>query len=66
MPRHSGLPKPLARSIQKTALLQTLQAVDNDPEAKTRILALETEFRRRIETQIENLPAKISAANRPV
>ncbi|MCU1300752.1 MAG: hypothetical protein JWQ87_1036 [Candidatus Sulfotelmatobacter sp.] len=45
------------RSILKSELLQTLQAVDKDAGARTRILALETEFRRRIGIHVESLPA---------
>jgi hypothetical protein len=57
MPRHSGLPRPIACSIRKSQLLQALQAVDNDAEAKTRVLTLETEFRRRIRIHVNSLPA---------
>lgn len=56
MARHSGLPRPGKISIQKAQLLQSLQAIDNDPAAKQRVLKLETEFRQRIGTHLESLP----------
>jgi len=57
MPRHNGLPKPAPSLIRKTELLQSLQRVDNDVEARARVLALETEFRRRIGIHVGSLPA---------
>lgn len=66
MPRHTGLPRPGISTIQKSQILQSLQTIDNDPAAKQRVLALETEFRHRIGTHIESLPqrdAKFSQFN---
>jgi hypothetical protein len=56
MPRHDGLPKPVPSSIRKIQLLQSLQTVDNDIEARARVLTLETEFRRRIGIHVGSLP----------
>jgi hypothetical protein len=53
---HKGLPKSKASSIQKSQLLQSLQAVDNDAAARQRVLQLETDFRQRIGAHLESLP----------
>lgn len=58
MPKHDGMPKPVTALIHKTALLQSLQAIDNDATARTRVLALENEFRRRIGINILSLPTR--------
>jgi hypothetical protein len=55
---HAGLPKPEPRTISKALLLQGLFDVDNDPEARARVLAMETDFRTRIKTHIAGLPTK--------
>jgi type II restriction endonuclease EcoO109I-like protein len=55
---HAGLPKSDARTISKALLLERLSNVDNDESARKRILAMETDFRRRINTHIAGLPAK--------
>src|SRR5690348_4768580 len=57
MAKHSGLPKSVARTISKADLLKELSAIDGDKEATARVLALELEFRKRITTHIEGLPA---------
>ena len=58
MPRRPGLPRPVPASIRKSDLLQSLQFVDNDAMARARVLALETEFRRRIGINIGALPTR--------
>lgn len=56
MPRHDGLPTPATTSLRKIELLQGLQTVDNDAAARARVLALETNFRQRIDTNLLSLP----------
>ncbi len=55
---HKGLPHAEPRVFRKSDLLGMLRAVDNDPASTKRVLALETEFRQRIQTHVAALPAK--------
>ena len=55
---HKGLPRPAPRVMTKPALLSGLRAVDSSPNATRRILAMETEFRRRMAAHIGSLPAE--------
>ena len=54
--RHPGLPNPPALSIVKAELLDSLKALDSDPEAIQRVLRMETDFRKRISSHVESLP----------
>ena len=56
MPRHTVLTRTEPVSIRKNMLLQWLRTVDNDARARGRVLALETEFRRRININTAALP----------
>jgi hypothetical protein len=56
MAKHKGLPKAAKRTFSKAALLRTLSEVDVDAESRSRVLAMETEFRRRVSTHIGSLP----------
>lgn len=51
----SGIPRAKATVLKKSDLLATLLAVDRDPAARARVLAMETEFRGRISTHTESL-----------
>lgn len=55
---HPGLPRAVKRVFKKRELLTMLRTVDTDPDATARVLALETEFRRRIQTHVDALPAE--------
>lgn len=55
---HPGMPRPASHVIAKSDLLHLLSVVDSDPEAKRRVLAMETDFRRRIDVHVESLPLK--------
>lgn len=55
--RRAELPKPAARVISKTSLLQQLQAVDSSRECRERILRLENRFRGKIDSHITSLPS---------
>lgn len=54
--RHKGLPKPGARRLSKTSLLQQLEVVDSSSDCRSRVLAMENQFRRKIESHITSLP----------
>lgn len=53
---HQGLPKPTTLRLSKTALLRDLKFLDTDKQATSRILTMETEFRKRINTHVNSLP----------
>lgn len=53
---HPGMPRPAAASTTKTALLTALKSLDEDKGAVARVLAMETDFRKRIATHVEALP----------
>lgn len=53
---HQGMPRPASHVIAKSDLLHALAIVDGDPEARRRVLAMETDFRRRIDTHVGALP----------
>lgn len=54
--RHNGLPRPLARHLSKTSLLLQLASVDCSDESRRRVLAMENQFRRKIDSHITSLP----------
>lgn len=56
MAKHKGLPIGVSRVILKSDLLKQLTAIDADKTATNRVLAMETDFRKRITTHIESLP----------
>jgi hypothetical protein len=56
MPRHSGLPSPPALLFEKSDLLLLLSSVDGNRAATQRVLAMETEFRRRMTQHVQSLP----------
>lgn len=53
---HAGMPRPAPHVLAKSDLLKTLAIIDGDPEARRRVLTMETEFRRRIGGHVESLP----------
>lgn len=53
---HLGLPKPSIRLLEKAKLLKGLQEVDADEASRARVLAMETDFRARIDTMLAALP----------
>lgn len=55
---HTGLPRAERKVFKKPELLAMLRAVDTDPASTARVLALETEFRQRIQYHVEALPAE--------
>ena len=57
MAKAVGLPKASPTIIRKSALLQDLQLIDNDPIARQRVLAMETHFRKHIDAHVGSLPA---------
>lgn len=56
MPRNADLPKPESSILLKNNLLTTLQHIDASEAARSRILSLETEFRKKITTHVTALP----------
>ncbi|MBD3240707.1 MAG: hypothetical protein GF331_09000 [Chitinivibrionales bacterium] len=55
---HKGLPRPTATRLSKDMMLQQLVAVDTDAKARSRVLAMETEFRHRISNHVDSLPSE--------
>ena len=55
---HQGLPRPARRVMTKPGLLAQLRAVDSSADATRRVLAMETEFRRRMAAHVGSLPAE--------
>lgn len=51
----TGIPKAGVTVLKKSDLLATLLAIDREPAARDRVLALETAFRRKISTHTESL-----------
>lgn len=58
--RHQGLPRATSTVIGKRQLLDVLRRIDSDRAGTQRVLAMETEFRRRITGHIQSLPAEDS------
>jgi len=54
--RRNGLPRPTERRLSKASLLQQLVAVDRSDESRQRVLAMENQFRRKIDSHITSLP----------
>ena len=57
MPRHAGLPRATPLLLRKQDVFDGLRRVDSDPGARDRILAMENEFRRRVDVLIGGLPS---------
>lgn len=58
MPRGAaGLPTATTKQLSKRRLLEQLQAVDGTEASRARVLAMETEFRRKIDSHVGSLPA---------
>jgi hypothetical protein len=53
---HAGIPRQLPTTVYKATILEQLRSIDSDPLSTARVLALETEFRRRIRAHSESLP----------
>jgi len=53
---HKGLPKATAIQLSKRRLLEQLQTIDSSTESRNRVLAMENQFRRKIDTHIASLP----------
>ena len=58
--KHPGLPKPSVFYLSKQALRAQLRRLDQDADARKRVLELETRFRARIESHVASLPAEDS------
>lgn len=57
MPRgHAGIPAKRVTQLSKAKLLAELQIIDNDPAARARVLAMETDFKHRITGFVAGLP----------
>jgi len=54
--RHNGLPRPAGRRLSKANLLLQLASVDRSDESRQRVLAMENQFRRKIDSHITSLP----------
>ena len=55
---HKGLPKPSPLIITKAGLIDALALLDQDQEASSRALAMETDFRDRITSHVKSLPTQ--------
>lgn len=53
---HKGLPKATAKELSKRQLLEQLQAIDSSDESRNRVLSMENQFRRKIDSHITSLP----------
>lgn len=54
--KHPGMPRPAALTLSKLELLKQLETVDHSESARQRVLDMETDFRKRIDTHIAGLP----------
>ena len=64
MPAHPHLPRPQRRQHRRLDLLSDLVAVDNSPNARARILKMESDFRSRIDQMNRGLPLSTSRFER--
>ncbi len=53
---HDGMPRPEALILTKESLLRSLVQVDRDRPSSDRVLAMENDFRARINSHLESLP----------
>lgn len=58
MPRNPDLPRPAPKVISKAELLNQLYYIDSKEDSRSRVLNLETQFRRHISSHVDALPAK--------
>ena len=56
MPRHPGLPRPGPVVMKKRDILAQLSALDGNERSRARVLAMESDFRSRIDTALARLP----------
>ncbi|MDD2769281.1 MAG: PmeII family type II restriction endonuclease [Methylococcus sp.] len=54
---HKGLPKATATRLSKSQLLDQLQSIDSSEDNRNRVLSMENQFRRKIDSHITSLPA---------
>lgn len=54
--RHKGLPKATAKQLSKRRLLEQLQTIDSSVKNRDRVLSMENQFRRKIDSHITSLP----------
>lgn len=57
---HPGIPKVTPTVFKKIELLRQLRSIDNDDDAKARVLVMETGFRTRMQLHVESLPPSAS------
>ncbi|WP_320176119.1 PmeII family type II restriction endonuclease [Maridesulfovibrio sp.] len=53
---HRGLPRPMPMTLRKSDILSQLGTVDGSQESRDRILAMENDFRARIDIHLDALP----------
>lgn len=61
MPRNPDLPRPDETVLSKAVLLEELKSIDSSDDARARVLAMETAFRKRISSHVAALPAESSS-----
>lgn len=54
--RHNGLPRPAGRRLSKANLLLQLASIDSSDDSRQRVLVMENQFRRKIDSHITSLP----------
>lgn len=54
---HKGLPKATTLRLSKSELLNQLQSIDSSDSNRNRVLSMESQFRRKIDSHITSLPA---------
>lgn len=54
---HTGLPRAVPLELSKAELLKTLDCIDQDAQARQRVLNIETLFRAKIDSHVASLPA---------
>jgi len=64
MPRNPDLPHPTNTIISKATLPSELKDIDKSEEHRNRVLAMETEFRKRMATHVGALPPASSSFNK--
>ena len=57
---HAGLPRNQRINVSKRDVLASLSIIDADGDRRSRVLQMETEFRRRINTHLDSLPQEDS------
>jgi len=54
--KHEGLPQALPRKLSKHRLFLQLQSIDASIESRNRVLSMENQFRRKVDSHITSLP----------